>query len=123
MEHVIDHIMSLAAPDNAQTGLLNSSIDASAPSSPIPSITFPHGGIVGIFFTVVSLAITSDWVKLVLLGGFFEAVRRIASALYMKLWDSIFMNVYFQQDDQSYREFHSISSDDQLFMDMDQYFL
>jgi len=60
------------------------------------------GSILDLLVSIVTLAISNDWVKLAVFGGIIEVARRMMSLLYLKIWDSIFINVYFQQEDPSY---------------------
>ncbi|KAF8645067.1 hypothetical protein AX16_008125 [Volvariella volvacea WC 439] len=63
---------------------------------PIPT-TLP--GLVKLLFSFSALR---DWLKLIVIGGFFESCRRLASYLYRKIVDSFFLTVTFTEDDDSF---------------------
>ncbi|KAF8892220.1 P-loop containing nucleoside triphosphate hydrolase protein [Infundibulicybe gibba] len=52
--------------------------------------------------TLFSHSALRNWLKLLLLGGFFEACRRAASILYRKVTEAFFVTAHFEEDDSSY---------------------
>ncbi len=55
-----------------------------------------------LFFTLLSFSALQDWIKLIIIGGFFEASRRVAMSLYSQLLNAFFITVSFEEDDPSY---------------------
>ncbi|KAJ3811418.1 P-loop containing nucleoside triphosphate hydrolase protein [Lentinula lateritia] len=72
-----------------------------SPSTASPSPT-TVSNIITFFF---SLSALRDWVKLIVLGGFFETCRRIVFGMYSKLISSFWMNAYFEDQDPCYSIF------------------
>lgn len=54
---------------------------------------------IGLLFSFSALR---DWLKLILIGGFFETCRRLVSSTYSKVVDSFFIRASFEQGDASY---------------------
>lgn len=55
------------------------------------------------FFTLLfSFSALRDWLKLIVIGGFFETCRRLIFATYSKITDSFFISASFDQGDASY---------------------
>ncbi|KAF9006168.1 P-loop containing nucleoside triphosphate hydrolase protein [Cyathus striatus] len=51
---------------------------------------------------LISLSAMRDWLKLIVIGGFFETCRRFIFSLYYKIYNSFFITAHFQEDDSSY---------------------
>lgn len=49
-----------------------------------------------------SFSALRDWLKLIIIGGFFETARRLAFSAYYKVINSFFITVYFEEEDSSY---------------------
>jgi len=65
-----------------------------------------------LFTFLYSFSALRDYLKLIVLGGAFETLRRLYSASYRSLVDRFFMTVTFESDDASYgeRPFPSLQS-------------
>jgi chaperone BCS1 len=57
-----------------------------------------------LFAFIYSFSSLHDYVKLIVLGGAFETLRRLYSASYKSLMDRFFITATFESDDVSYRE-------------------
>jgi chaperone BCS1 len=49
-----------------------------------------------------SFSAMRDWLKLIVIGGFFETCRRLVFSTYSKIVDSFFISASFDQGDASY---------------------
>ena len=56
-----------------------------------------------------SLAALRDWLKLILIGGFLEALRRLTVNTYESFVGSFWVTAYFDEDDSSYSMCHPVS--------------
>jgi hypothetical protein len=56
-----------------------------------------------------SFSALRDWLKLFVIGGFFETCRRFAFAFYYKFINSFFITAHFDEDDSSYGGFVFVS--------------
>ena len=61
-----------------------------------------------LFAFLYSFSALHDYVKLIVLGGAFETLRRLYSASYKSLMDRFFITATFESDDSSFGE-HSCS--------------
>lgn len=81
--------------------------DAGPPTDPteVPSIltNIPNDGS-SLFALLFSLSALRDWLKLIVIGGFFETCRRLILSGYTKLVRSFFISASFEQGDSSYGE-------------------
>lgn len=80
-----------------------SSVAAPTPlATPAQAALSTPANLAGIITLLFSFSALRDWLKLIVIGGFFETCRRGISWLYAKFIDSMFMNAYFEEDDPSY---------------------
>lgn len=68
----------------------------------LPSITEMPQDISSFIALLFSFTALRDWLKLIVIGGFFETCRRLVVSTYSKVVDSFFISASFDQGDASY---------------------
>ena len=81
---------------------LNATTQNSTASAPTPMKT--PTDLSSLFAFLYSFSSLHDYVKLIVLGGAFETLRRLYSASYKSLMDRFFITATFESDDVSYSE-------------------
>jgi chaperone BCS1 len=71
------------------------------PTSGTPSQT-PPNSVTDVVAFLFSFAALRDWLKLILIGGTLEALRRFAMYTYESFVNCLWVTAYFDQDDSSY---------------------
>lgn len=72
-----------------------------APQATPTPMTMPSdlSSLIALLFSFSALR---DWLKLIIIGGFFETCRRFGFYLYYKLIDSFWITAYLDENDSSY---------------------
>ncbi|EEB89303.1 hypothetical protein MPER_12612, partial [Moniliophthora perniciosa FA553] len=83
-------------------GVKNSTFASNATAAS-PSIGFSANDISALISFLFSLTALRDWVKLIVIGGFFETCRRFIFTIYSRAISSFWMRANFEQDDPSYQ--------------------
>ncbi|ESK85466.1 mitochondrial chaperone bcs1 [Moniliophthora roreri MCA 2997] len=83
-------------------GVKNSAFASNA-TAPSPSNGFSVNDISALISFLFSFTALRDWVKLIVIGGFFETCRRFIFTMYSKAISSFWMYANFEQDDPSYQ--------------------
>ncbi|KAG6852448.1 hypothetical protein C0991_011883 [Blastosporella zonata] len=73
--------------------------NSTSPSLNATSISNDISSIIALFYSYSALR---DWLKLIIIGGIFESLRRLIMTCYTKFLDSFFIRASFDNDDQSY---------------------
>lgn len=89
---------------SAYTQGLNATANATVTSTSPPAAAAPTmpADISGLLTLLLSFSGLREWLKIFVLGGFFESCRRMFSWLYMKVNEGLYINAYFEEDDASY---------------------
>lgn len=87
--------------------LLNSTVvEVTNTTSALPQATVPPLAIPADLTSLISLLFSfsalRDWLKLIVLGGFFETCRRVIFTQYAKFVDAFHITATFDEDDPSY---------------------
>ncbi|KAJ3931023.1 MAG: P-loop containing nucleoside triphosphate hydrolase protein [Lentinula lateritia] len=98
LQQVLSMIMMTPNASSTAEPHININPVALSPSTALP----PPTTISNILAFLFSLSALRDWVKLIVLGGFFETCRRIVFGMYSKLISSFWMNAYFEDQDPCY---------------------
>lgn len=78
--------------------------------SPAPHHGASQSDLKSLLLTLLSFSALQDWIKLIIIGGFFEASRRVAMSLYSQLLNAFFITVSFEEDDPSYGKGYASAS-------------
>ncbi|KAF8880502.1 BCS1 N terminal-domain-containing protein [Infundibulicybe gibba] len=88
VQHVLSGIANEAAPNIT-------AVNGTAAATDIA----PISSLITLLFSSTALR---DWVKLIIIGGFFETCRRWASTLYYKFVEAFYLQASFDENDPSY---------------------
>ncbi|KAF4569632.1 hypothetical protein EYR40_008610 [Pleurotus pulmonarius] len=80
----------------------NATFKNSEGPAPRPHHEGSQSDLKSLLLTLLSFSALQDWIKLIIIGGFFEAARRVAMSLYSQLLNTFFITVSFEEDDPSY---------------------
>ncbi|KAK7062605.1 hypothetical protein VNI00_000093 [Paramarasmius palmivorus] len=101
LQQVLSNFLQASVPispaSNSSNVLASNTTQNSTQTSPIP------GSLLAMIPILFSFSGLHDWVKIVLLGGFFETCRRTFSMLYQKVIESFYMVATFDEEDASYQ--------------------
>lgn len=89
---------------NANNGTLSSALNATATSEAsavAPQMSFPTD-IQSLMTLLASLAALGDWLKFIVIGGFFETCRRLFTSSYSKIIESFYLHASFDEDNACY---------------------
>ncbi|KIK49674.1 hypothetical protein GYMLUDRAFT_253714 [Collybiopsis luxurians FD-317 M1] len=108
---MIAYLQEVFKAHNISDPLSNSSPTQFSRSESLPSTPS--------FFAIISLLFASsalrDWLKLIVIGGFFETCRRLATTSYSELLSSFRLEALFDDDDPTYGKFLPSVDDDLAF--------
>ncbi|KIK61469.1 hypothetical protein GYMLUDRAFT_243643, partial [Collybiopsis luxurians FD-317 M1] len=108
---MIAYLQEVFKAHNISDPLSNSSPTRFSGSESLPSTPS--------FFAIISLLFASsalrDWLKLIVIGGFFETCRRLATTSYSELLSSFRLEALFDDDDPTYGKFLPSVDDDLAF--------
>lgn len=96
VQQVLTAFTNVDEPSNTTT------TNGTASATPITSSPLIPTDLSSLVAFLYSFAALRDWLKLLVIGTFFEACRRFSFSLYHKIIDSFFLTVYFKEDDSSY---------------------
>ncbi|EEB95300.1 hypothetical protein MPER_05746, partial [Moniliophthora perniciosa FA553] len=105
LQEILTGILQATVPSslafNASSTLPSNATQNSSDASPLGSSA--PGDLLAMIPLLFSFSASRDWVKIFLLGGFFETCRRIFSSLYQKALESFYMTATFDDEDVSYQ--------------------
>ncbi|KAJ7596071.1 P-loop containing nucleoside triphosphate hydrolase protein [Mycena floridula] len=96
----IQQVFNVLSPPNAFNSTV-APMNVSTTAVPAQGAT-PPTDLSSLIALLFSFSALRDWLKLFVLGGFFESFRRFISYLYTKAVDSMFVNATFNDKDSSY---------------------
>ncbi|KAG0709438.1 P-loop containing nucleoside triphosphate hydrolase protein [Suillus ampliporus] len=97
VEHLVQQLLQLAA---SNTSSPNTTVNDTSPSVVAPAALNGLGPLISFFLSVSALR---DWAKLLIIGSFFETCRRLLSAVWSSMIDSVFLTASFEDQDDSYK--------------------
>ncbi|KAG7440444.1 P-loop containing nucleoside triphosphate hydrolase protein [Guyanagaster necrorhizus] len=101
MATYLQQILSGLAPLINSTVAEVTNTTSALPQATISPLSIPNdlSSLISLLFSFSALR---DWLKLIVLGGFFETCRRVIFAQYAKFVDAFYMKATFEEDDPSY---------------------
>jgi chaperone BCS1 len=100
----IQHILSGVLGEAPQDTMSNTT------SPTAGSVSMPANAL-GFISLMLSFSALREWLKLILLGGFFETCRRMFSSIYSKIISRFYLTVEFHEDDGSYGAYPTTGTD------------
>jgi chaperone BCS1 len=87
---------------NEPNSTIPNAMNGTTPAAPAPSPLAMPTDLSSLVALLFSFSALRDWLKLIVIGGFFETCRRFAFSAYRNVIDSFFITAYFEEDDCSY---------------------
>jgi mitochondrial chaperone BCS1 len=99
---IFQQLFSSSTNAHAFNATVDPGVALSNDTASTPSMTELPADLFSFIALLFSYSAMRDWLKLIVLGGFFETCRRLVFAAYDKFVQSFFISASFDQGDSSY---------------------